>query len=84
MAIFCWKVALVEMLIVVLDNQKQPLEVFCKEIVLKDFSNFTRKPVPSSLQLRERFQHRCFSFFFLNFYFEKHLRAAASGKYLIL
>ena len=59
--IFCWKVALAEMLIVVLDNQKQPSEVFCKEIVLKDFSNFTGKPVPSSLQLysfiRKRFQH---------------------------
>ena len=49
--IFCWKVALAEMLIVVLDNQKQPSEVFCKEIVLKNFSDFTGKPVPSSLQL---------------------------------
>ena len=47
--IFCWKVALAEMFIVVLGNQKQPWEVLCKKIV--NFANSTGKPVPSSLQL---------------------------------
>ena len=75
--ISCWKVALAEMLIVVLDNQKQPSEVFCKEIALKDFSNFTGKPVPSSLQLYYKeiptqvfFCEICIFFFLFLFFLE--------------
>ena len=41
------------MLIIVLDNQKQPPEVFYKGIVLKDFSNFTGKPVLTTLLERD-------------------------------
>ena len=41
--IFSWKVVLAEMFILVLDNQKQPSEVFCEKIALKDSANFTGK-----------------------------------------
>ena len=71
MTIFCWKVASAEMLIVVLDNQKQPSEVFwisqipLENLCLQDY-NFIRK----------RLQHRCFLvkfaiFFFFEFLFWK-------------
>ena len=53
MTICGWKVALAEMLVIVLDNQKQPPEVFYNGIVLKDFSNFTGKPVLTTLLERD-------------------------------
>ena len=82
--IFSWKIALAETFIVVLDDQKQPSELFYKKIVLKDFHKFHRKKLCYSLQaynfIKKRLQNRCFPVkftisFFLNISFEEHLRA---------
>ena len=74
--------------------QKQPLEVFCKKCVLKNFAYFTRKHLCWSLFLikLQDFRHaetptqvlyRKICKISKNSYFE-HLRATASGIFKIL
>ena len=86
---FCWKVALVQNFIVAFGNQKQPSQVFCKKIVLKDFANFTGKTCVTAFKSTTLLKRDSNTSVFLwnlrvfkNIYFEKHLRATASGKYL--
>ena len=66
--IFCWKIASAEMLIVVLDNQKQPSEVFwISQISLENLClqayNFIRK-TPTQV-----FSCKICNFFFFFFFF---------------
>ena len=92
--ILSWKVALAEMLIVVLDNQKQPSELFYKKDFLKDSHKFHSKNLCYSLQaynfIKKRLQKRCFPVkFTLSFFWTSILKntckrktPTASGKYL--
>ena len=79
------RVALAEMFIVVLDNLKQPSEVLCKKYFPKE------KPVTAfktTTTLTRNSNTSVFLwnmwFFFLNIYFEEHLRVTAFRKHLHL
>ena len=50
--IFSWKVALAEMFIAVLDNQKQPSELFYKKLFLRISTNFIGKTCVTSFKPR--------------------------------
>ena len=73
-------------LVTLLSNPKQPLEVFCKNGVLKIFEDFTGKQLCWSLFLikLQALQALTQMFYceickiFENTYFEEHLRTAAS------
>ena len=71
-------------------SQKQPLEVFCKNGVLRSFTKFTGKHLCQSLflmKLHLSLRRRCFPVNFVEFlrthFFTEHLRTAAFVQYLM-
>ena len=69
--------------------QKQPLEVFCKKGVLRNFAKFTRKHLLKGIflqaaLLKKVLQHRCFSVNFVNFLRTPVLQNISGGCFLII